>query len=82
MTVTKDSIQITTLNAAIGLILGISAILAVFYNAQASDKKDIADVSERIAKVETNVGNTEQRLDRIENKLDGILNSLRKNPNY
>jgi hypothetical protein len=76
MTISKDQVHITTLNAVIGLTLGIGAIFAIFYTAQASDKKDIADISERVAKLEAVLPETNRRLEGIEGALQSLTSEL------
>ena len=76
MTISKEHIQISTLNAVVGLILGIGAIFAIFYTAQASDKEDITRVSERVARLETTLPEVNRRLENIEGAVQSINSIL------
>lgn len=53
MTISKSHVQISTINAAIALVLGIGSIFAIFYNTRASLAEAQSKLSERVAVVET-----------------------------
>lgn len=54
MIISRNEIKISTTNAVISLILGISAIFWIFYGAKADAVDRINDVSQRVTTVEAN----------------------------
>lgn len=82
VTLTKEKIEVSTVSAAVGLVISVASLLAVFYNAQASTADAVSKVSERVATQEQKSKDVEASLTRIEAKLDGALTSFRQMKNY
>ena len=78
MVISKSQIQVTTINAILALVLGIGAIFAIFYNAQASNVKAVSEVSERVVKLETTIPELNRRLGGIEGNIQTITSVVLK----
>lgn len=86
MTISKEKLEISTVNAVIGMILGIGAIFAIFYNVQAATAKSINDVSERVIVVETKNQQYDKDIADIKEKVQEVPTLVRMvkhaYPNY
>lgn len=78
MTISKGELKITTLNATIAFVLGLSALLGFFYNTKAELVEANTELTGRVIKLETIVPEVNRRLESIEGSMQTMNSAVLK----